>query len=200
VTLKLETGATTSCKVDKPVPAGLFNPGDKVKLTCTNGALTGLRSDVAQWNPTTSELGVGGLLTAGSGGTATVRKDAVSVSCGLAAAVDLATYIALGTKVWMSCKLREGALVFALVQVGDQLTLKADGSGERYAAGTFARGADTVTVTREDGSTLACAAPASLDLSAFAAASKVKAKCRLVSGSWTLKLISDGTHTVEVPG
>jgi hypothetical protein len=199
VTVKLEDGSTVSCKLDKQVPAGLFKAGDKVKVTCTNGTLTGLRSDVAQWNPTTSELGVGGPLTAGSGGTATVEKDAVKVSCGLAAGIDLTTYIALGTKVWMSCKVREGVLVFNLVQVGDQLTLKADGTGERYAAGTFARGADSVTVTREDSSTLTCAAPASLDLSSFAVGSKVKVKCRLVAGVWTLKLISDSTHSVEVP-
>jgi hypothetical protein len=199
VTVRLEDGSTVSCKVDKPVPAGLFKAGDAVKMTCTDGTLTGLRSDVGQWNPTTTELGVGGPLTAGSGGTATVQKDAVKVSCSLPAGMDLTTYIALGTKVWMSCKVREGALVFALVQVGDQLTLKADGTGERYAAGTFARGTDSVTVTREDASTLTCAAPASLDLSSFAAGSKVKVKCRLVAGVWTLKLIGDSTHTVEVP-
>jgi len=162
--------------------------------------LTGLRSDTGTWNPATNELGISGLLAAGSGGTATVKRDAVTVSCSLATGIDLTTTVALGTKVWMSCKVREGALVFALLQVGDQLTLKADGTGERYAAGTFARGADTVTVTREDASTLTCAAPASLDLSAFAAGSKVKIKCRLAAGAWTLKLITDDGHTVEVPG
>ena len=199
VTVKLEDGSTVSCKLDKAVPAGLFKTGDKVKMTCTNGTLTGLRSDVAQWNPTTNELGISGLLTAGSGGMATVQKDGASVSCGLATGMDLTTTVALGTKVWMSCKVREGVLVFALVQVGDQLTLKADGTGERYASGTFARGADSVTVTREDSSTLTCAAPASVDLSAFAAGSKVKVRCRLAAGAWRLSLITDGTHTVEVP-
>ena len=199
VTVKLEDGSTVSCKLDKAVPSGLFKAGDKVKMTCTGGTLTGLRSDVASWNPTTNELGIGGLLTAGSGGTATVQKDGASVSCGLVSGLDLTTTIALGTKVWMSCKVRDGALAFALVQVGDQLTLKADGTGERYAGGTFARGTDSVTVTREDSSTLTCAAPASVDLSAFAAGSKVKIRCRLAGSAWKLSMITDGTHTVEVP-
>jgi hypothetical protein len=135
VTIKLENGTTVSCKLDKQVPAGLFRAGDKVKVTCLNGTLTGLRSDISSWNPTTNELGIGGLLTAGSGGTATVKHDDVSVSCSLAASLDLTTLVPLGTKVWMSCKVRDGANVFALVSVGDQLTLKADGTGERYAAG-----------------------------------------------------------------
>ena len=199
VTVKLEDGSTVSCKTEHPLPAGLFKPGDKVKMTCNAGAFTGIRSETASWNPGTSELGISGLLTAGSGGTATVARDGVSVSCSLATGVDLTTTVALGTKVWMSCKVREGVLVFALLQVGDQLTLKADGTGERYAAGTFARGADSVTVTREDGSTLTCAAAAAVDLSAFAAGSKVKVKCRLAGGVWKLSLISEGTHTVEVP-
>ncbi len=199
LTVRLEDGSTVSCKLDKAVPAGLFKTGDKVKMTCLSGTLTGLRSDVASWNPTTNELGIGGLLTAGSGGTATVQKDAASVSCGLTSGIDLTATIAPGTKVWMSCKVRDGVLVFALVQVGDQLTVKADGTGDRYAAGTFARGADSVTVTREDSSTLTCAAPASVDLSAFAAGSKVKVKCHLAAGVWKLSMISDGTHTLEVP-
>jgi hypothetical protein len=195
VTVKLENGSTVSCKLDKQVPAGLFKAGDKVKVSCVNGALTGLRSDTASWNPTTNELGVGGLLTAGSGGVATVN----GVTCSLASGMDLTTMVTLGSKVWMSCKVHEGAQAFALLQVGDQLTLKADGTGERNVYGTFARGTDTLTITLEGGSTLTCAAPASIDLTAIAAGSKVKVRCRLAAGTWKLSLISDGTHTVEVP-
>ena len=200
VSVKLEDGSTVSCKTERPAPAGLFKPGDKVKVTCAAGALTGIRSDAGSWNPISNEVGISGLLTAGSGGTATVQREGVTISCALATGVDLTTTVALGTKVWMSCRVKEGSLVFVLVQVGDTLTVKGDGSAERYAAGKFTeRGTESVTITREDGTTLSCAAPASVDLSAFHTGDKVKVKCRLKTGVWRLSMITNGTTTVEVP-
>jgi hypothetical protein len=203
VSVRLEDGSLVTCPLAKALDLAAFKPGEKVKLTCLfrEGKLVfgSLKSEFAYINSDGTEFGLYGVLTTASSGTISVqRSEGGSLSCSLPAWLDVSA-VAIGQKAMLGCKVREGVLVFASLTTGE-LWLKADGTGERTLYGTLVeRGAETVTVKREDGSQVSCAAPASIDLSAFHAGDKVKMRCRLKEGQWRLWLLRSETATVEIP-
>ncbi len=203
VTIKLEDGTSVACPLAKAVDLSAFKPGDKVKLTCAFSggklAFASLRSELASTNADGSEVGASGLISALGGGSITLgRRDGGSLSCTLPAGLDLGG-IGVGHKATLTCKLSEGALRLHALQSGE-VTLKADGTGERYVYGAFAeRGADTVTVRRDDGSSFSCSAAAALDLSAFVVGDRLKMRCLLKEGTWRLSLLRSEKASIEVP-
>jgi hypothetical protein len=197
VTVKLEDESSVTCPLARPLDLSAFKAGDKVKLTCafTGGklAFASLRSEHASINAD-GEVGASGLISAIGSGSVSVG----SLTCAMPAGLDVAG-IAAGQKAALTCKAGDGALRMHSLQAGE-VTLKSDGTAERYVYGTFAeRGAETVTVKRDDSSTFSCSAPASLDLSKFAVGDRLKMRCLLREGAWRLSLLRSDKASIEVP-
>jgi hypothetical protein len=201
VSVKTEDGRLVSCAAPSGLDLTAFRAGDKVKLVCAlrtgTFMLSALRSEGAFVNVDTGEVGLTGVLTERSATAVTVNSDGASLHCA-STALD-PTMFALGEKVSLSCKRRDAGLVVSVIY-SSQGWLMADGTGERTVYGTLLeRGESSLTVKLESGASVSCAAPATIDLSAFHAGDKVKMRCRLKEGQWRLSLLRSETATVEVP-
>jgi hypothetical protein len=191
------------CAAPDGLDLSAFKAGDKVKLACAlrggKWAVSLLKSERAFINLDTNEIGLTGTFAERTTTGVTVNAEGgATLHCGIAAPVDLGMFV-LGQKVSLSCKRTDAGLTFALLY-GDAVWVKADGTAERTVYGTFAeRGESSVTVMLEGGVSLSCAAPSTVDLSAFHTGDKVKMRCRLRDGQWKLSLMSSSTATVEVP-
>jgi hypothetical protein len=159
--------------------------------------ISSLRSERAYINLETSEVGLTGVLAERTSTGVTVNADGATLHCTIATPVDLSLF-ALGHRVSLSCKRTDGGLVFALLY-GDSLWVKADGTAERTVYGTFAERAESTVTVMLAAVSLTCAAPSTVDLSAFHTGDKVKMRCRLREGTWQLSLLRSETATVEVP-
>jgi hypothetical protein len=202
VSLKTEDGRLVACAAPAGLDLSAFRAGDKVKLTCALRSghffISSLRSERAFINLETSEVGLIGTLAERTSTSVTVNADGATLHCTIATPVDLSLFT-LGQKVSLSCKRTDGGLVYALLYA-DSVWVKADGTAERTVYGTFAERAESsVTVMLEGGPSLTCAAPSTVDLSAFHTGDKVKMRCRLGEGTWRLSLLRSETATVEVP-
>jgi hypothetical protein len=201
VSVKTEDGRLVSCAAPSGLDLAAFRAGDRVKLVCAlrtgTFVLSALRSERAFVNVDTGEVGLTGVLTERSETVVTVNSDGASLHCA-STALD-PTMFALGEKVSLSCKRRDAGLVVSVIY-SSQGWLKADGTGERTVYGTLLeRVESSVTVKLESGASASCAAPATIDLSAFHAGDKVKMRCRLKEGQWRLSLLRSETATVEIP-
>jgi hypothetical protein len=201
VSVKTEDGRLVGCAAPTGLDLTAFRAGDKVKLACVlrsgKFVVSSLRSERAFINVETGEVGLTGILAERTDTSIGVNADGASLRC-RSTTLD-PTMFPLGGKVSLSCKRADAGLVVALIY-SSQGFLKADGTGERTVYGTLLeRGESSVTVTLEGGATVSCTAPATIDLSAFHAGSKVKMRCRLKEGQWRLSLLASETATVEVP-
>jgi hypothetical protein len=201
VSLRTEDGRLVGCVAPTGLDLTPFRAGDKVKLVCVlrsgKFVVSSLRSERAFINVETGEVGLTGILVERTDTSIGVNADGAALRCA-STRLD-PTMFPLGGKVSLSCKRGDAGLVVALIY-SSQGFLKADGTGERSVYGTLLeRGESSVTVTLEGGATVSCAAPATIDLSAFHAGSKVKMRCRLKEGQWRLSLLASEAATVEVP-
>jgi hypothetical protein len=196
---------TLQCAIPAGLDLAFFRIGERAKLQCVSRdgdlVMTKLRTEngyVA--GDGSGELYQHGVLTSKSATSVGVRReDTTLVTCKLARALDLSLF-RLGEKAKMQCRLEAGTWMLASLH-GEHASIDHEGRVELYVHGAFqGRSGESVSVRRADGSDFSCSAPATLDLSYFAAGEKVELRCRLEGEARSLLSIRSERFTLEADG
>jgi len=181
-----------------------FAVGQWVSMTCKYGdgrlALVSLKHKDAP-PPTTDVLTAVGTIDSLDGGQVAVDVDGKPdpVNCAVPAGTNLLGFAA-GDTVKMNCVKSDGVFVVKAL-VSDHASITGDGSWFVLDGTIAALDANELSLDvegRDD--PVSCKVAPGADLSAFAVGDDVQVKCKLVQGSFTLKLLDSATAHYELNG
>jgi len=181
-----------------------FAVGQWVSMTCTYGdgrlVLVSLKHKDAP-PPATDVLTAVGTIDSLDGGQVAVDVEGKTdpVTCAVPAGMNLLGFVE-GDAVKLYCVKSDGAFVVKAL-VSDHASITGDGSWFVLAGTIAALDANEISLDvegRDD--PVSCKVAPGADLSAFAVGGHVQMKCKLIEGSFTLKLLDSATAHYELNG